>query len=115
MTSLLHAPTGAHFPPRRKRHTEAPARPDPSLAVQAKARLDALLDGPHLFEDSDGVVVARGRIGGVEVMAFATDAKVQGGALGDASCTAIAEATDLAVQRGVPVVGVWHSGGARLR
>ena len=40
---------------------------------------------------------------------------VQGGALGIDSCRAIAEATDLAVARGVPVVGVWQSGGARLR
>ena len=115
MTSLLDVPTGAHPAPRPTSHTDAPARPEPVLAVQAKARLDALLDGPHLFEDSDGVVVARGRIGGTEVMAFATDAKVQGGALGDASCRAIADATDRAVREGVPVIGIWHSGGARLR
>jgi acetyl-CoA/propionyl-CoA carboxylase carboxyl transferase subunit len=51
----------------------------------------------------------------VEAVAFATDPTVQGGSLGADGCAAIVDATDLAVQRGVPVVGLWHSGGARLR
>lgn len=88
-------------------------RPPP--AAQAKSRLDALLDDAHVLEYADGVVVARGRIGGSEVIAFATDATVQGGALGEDSCRAIADATDRAVREVVPVIGVWHSGGARLR
>ena len=78
-------------------------------------RLGALLDRWEVHRQVDGVVVATGRIRGTDVVAFATDASVQGGALGVDSCRAIAEATDLAVARGVPVVGVWQSGGARLR
>ncbi|HEU0103788.1 MAG TPA: carboxyl transferase domain-containing protein [Mycobacteriales bacterium] len=78
-------------------------------------RLGALLDDWQLTSSVDGVAVATGRIRGTEVAAFATDASVQGGALGEQSCRAIAEATDLAVDRGVPVVGIWQSGGARLR
>jgi acetyl-CoA/propionyl-CoA carboxylase carboxyl transferase subunit len=78
-------------------------------------RLDALLDDWSVHEDADGVQVAAGRIRGHEVLAFATDPAVQGGALGLDSCRAIAAATDLAVQQGIPVIGVWHSGGARLR
>jgi acetyl-CoA/propionyl-CoA carboxylase carboxyl transferase subunit len=84
-------------------------------AAQAHSRLDELLDGAHVLESADGVVVARGRIGATDVLAFATDAAVQGGALGEDSCRAIAEVTDQAVREGVPVVGIWHSGGARLR
>ena len=84
-------------------------------AAQARSRLDALLDGLAVLEHADGVVVARGSIGGTPVHAFATDATVQGGALGEASCRAIAAATDRAVEEGQPIVGVWHSGGARLR
>ncbi len=78
-------------------------------------RLTALLDDAHLLEDADGVRVVQGSVRGTPVLAFATDPTVQGGALGEQSCRAIAAVTDLAVARGVPVVGVWHSGGARLR
>jgi acetyl-CoA/propionyl-CoA carboxylase carboxyl transferase subunit len=84
-------------------------------AAQAHARLAALLDDPHVVEQADGVVVARGRVGALDVVAFATDASVQGGALGEDSCRAIAAANDLAVRDRVPVIGIWHSGGARLR
>ena len=85
------------------------------VAEQAHARLAALLDVPDVLEIADGVVVARGRIGATEVLAFATDATVQGGALGEESCAAIAAVTDRAVHERLPVVGIWHSGGARLR
>ncbi|MCW2777548.1 MAG: Propionyl-CoA carboxylase, partial [Frankiales bacterium] len=91
--------------------TLAPVRAAP-VVVQ---RLTALLDSQTVLEDADGVRVVEGCVRGVPVVAFATDPTVQGGALGEESSRAIAEATDHAVRRGVPVVGVWHSGGARLR
>lgn len=78
-------------------------------------RLDALLDGWELVEQVCGVVVAAGTIRGTQVIAFATDPSVQGGALGVEGCGAISRATDLALLRAVPVIGIWHSGGARLR
>ena len=89
-----------------------PAAPDAPVVVR---RLTALLDDWEVVREADGVLVARGSIRGTGVVAFATDPTVQGGALGTDSCAAIAGATDLAVELGVPVVGVWHSGGARLR
>ena len=87
-------------------------RPAGSAVLQ---RLGALLDRWQVHREVDGAVVGTGRIRGTEVVAFATDPSVQGGALGGESCAAIAEATDLAVARGTPVVGIWQSGGARLR
>jgi len=78
-------------------------------------RLESLLDGWVVRESVSGCVVVEGRIRGVSVIAFATDPAVQGGALGIESCAAISRATDLAVVRGLPVVGIWHSGGARLK
>jgi len=87
----------------------------PVAAAQARARLDALLDHWDLVEAADGVVVGRGMVGSTEVFAFATDAKVQGGALGIESCRAIAAVTHRAVDEKLPVLGIWHSGGARLR
>ena len=85
------------------------------VAAQAKARLEHLLDNAVVLEQVDGVVVARGQVGGCEVLAFATDATVQGGALGAVGCRAIATVTDRAVAEKLPIIGIWHSGGARLR
>ncbi len=91
--------------------TLTPVRAAP-VVVQ---RLTALLDAQEVLQDADGVRVVEGTVRGVDVIAFATDPTVQGGALGEESALVIAAATDLAVDRGVSVVGVWHSGGARLR
>src|SRR6266702_1625911 len=43
------------------------------------------------------------------------DPRVQGGAMGAAGCEAIVVAYDYAIMTGAPVIGLWHSGGARLR
>ncbi len=90
----------------------ATLRPGPVLAL---SRLDLLLTGLELVEQVDGVVVATGTTHDAPVVAFATDPSVQGGALGMDGCLAIVRATELALHRGVPVIGLWHSGGARLR
>src|SRR4051812_8453222 len=76
--------------------------------------LDSLLDSWSLLEHADGVLVVRGRVGLVELVAFATDGSRQGGALGQEGCAAVARAVDRAVRLQQPVVGLWHSGGARL-
>ena len=82
------------------------------------ARLSALFDDDDLAlvndDEGTGVVTAIGRIDGIAVTAFATDPTVQGGALGSAGCASIASAYDAAIAAGRPVIGIWHSGGARL-
>jgi acetyl-CoA/propionyl-CoA carboxylase carboxyl transferase subunit len=84
-----------------------------------EARLAALFDPgtlrlltPH---DTSGALAGAGEIGGMMATAFASDPRVQGGALGAAGCAAIVTAYDQAVAQEVPVIGLWHSGGARLR
>lgn len=67
----------------------------------------------HPFDDS-GVHTARGCIGGERAFAFCTDMRVMGGALGASGCRYIAETIDMAAKEGSPVIGLWHSGGARL-
>jgi acetyl-CoA/propionyl-CoA carboxylase carboxyl transferase subunit len=64
--------------------------------------------------DTSGVVAARGEIDGTPALAFATDAVRMGGAMGAEGCCHIVETIDNAVRENVPVVGLWHSGGARL-
>jgi acetyl-CoA/propionyl-CoA carboxylase carboxyl transferase subunit len=64
--------------------------------------------------DDSGALSARGLIDGTPAIAFATDATRMGGAMGTEGCRHVVDAIDAAVRERVPVVGLWHSGGARL-
>ena len=64
--------------------------------------------------DTSGVVAARGTVSGTRAVAFCTDATVMGGAMGADGCRHIVDTIDTALRERLPVVGVWHSGGARL-
>ena len=66
-------------------------------------------------EDDRGVLAAVGRANGTNVVAFCTDPTVQGGAMGNDGCRAIITAYDRALADSSPIIGIWHSGGARLR
>jgi acetyl-CoA/propionyl-CoA carboxylase carboxyl transferase subunit len=81
-------------------------------------RLENLFDEGSLVllrpRDTSGVVTARGTIDGAVAVAFCTDATVMGGAMGAEGCEHIVDAIDAAVRERVPVLGLWHSGGARL-
>ncbi|GGK28488.1 putative propionyl-CoA carboxylase beta chain 6 [Pilimelia terevasa] len=83
-----------------------------------EVRLRALVDQGTLRlavpADDSGVLWARGEIEGTAVVAFATDATRMGGAMGLEGCRHVVDAIDAAVRDRVPVVGLWHSGGARL-
>jgi acetyl-CoA/propionyl-CoA carboxylase carboxyl transferase subunit len=92
--------------------TETVDHRDPEL------RLRALFDRGSLrllhTRDESGVLAARGEIDGTAVIAFASDGTRMGGALGDEGCRHIVDSIDTAVRERVPVIGLWHSGGARL-
>ncbi len=96
----------------------APAAPA-QLDRDPMVRLEALFDPGSvrllLPPDTGGVLAAEGRIDGLPSVAFASDPRVQGGAMGSAGCATIVTAYDHAVKIGAPVLGLWHSGGARLR
>ncbi len=64
--------------------------------------------------DTSGVLAARGTVNGSPAVAFCTDATVMGGAMGVDGCRHIVDAIDTALRERVPVIGIWHSGGARL-
>ena len=82
-------------------------------------RLNALFDPGSLDlltePDGSGVLAGAGTIDGMTAVAFASDPRIQGGAMGAAGCEAIVVAYDHAIMVGAPVIGLWHSGGARLR
>jgi acetyl-CoA/propionyl-CoA carboxylase carboxyl transferase subunit len=83
-----------------------------------EVRLGQLLDAGTMqalaARDDSGVFAVRGRIHSSPVIAFCTDALRMGGAMGVQGCAHITTAIDTAIRERVPVLGIWHSGGARL-
>jgi acetyl-CoA carboxylase carboxyltransferase component len=63
----------------------------------------------------DGVVTGYGLVDGRRVFAFAQDATVMGGSLGDMHSRKICTIMDLAVKAGAPIVGINDSAGARVQ
>ncbi len=102
--------------------------------LTARERLDVLLDA-NSFEEydmfvtqrctdfgmadqqipGDGVVVGWGTIDGRMVYVFSQDFTVFGGSLSETHAQKICKILDLAVQNGVPVIGLNDSGGARIQ
>jgi len=82
-------------------------------------RIEKILDN-GLFHalterDESGMLAGFGTISGTRVTLFATDATIQGGAMGEAGAQVILAAYADAMEHKNPIVGIWHSGGARLR
>ncbi len=81
-------------------------------------RLRAFLDegsvellGP---DDGSGMMAARGTVDGQRVITFVSDATIMGGAMGVDGCRVVVDAYELALAEQLPIIGLWHSGGARL-
>lgn len=90
---------------------------DPQLDPRCPVgRLERLCDPGtlQLIDEVDGAVAGTGRLDGTATVVFATDPRRMGGALGADSCDLVVRAYDVALAEGLPVVGVWQSGGARL-
>ncbi|CAN5672235.1 acyl-CoA carboxylase subunit beta [soil metagenome] len=65
-------------------------------------------------DDTSGMLAAVGLVHGTHTVAFCSDATVMGGAMGHEGCQVVVTAYERAVADGAPIVGLWHSGGARL-
>ncbi|QDP97444.1 acyl-CoA carboxylase subunit beta [Microlunatus elymi] len=96
--------------------TKLPRELDPR---NPNLRLAALLDegSPELITEDDGcgMLAATGTIDGNPVVAFCSDATMSGGAMGNDGCAAVVRAYQLALQKQLPIIGIWHAGGARLQ
>lgn len=82
-------------------------------------RLAALVDDNSLQllseDDGSGMLAATGTVDGNRVVAFCSDGTVAGGAMGNDGCDVVVRAYERAVADGVPIIGIWHAGGARLQ
>lgn len=102
--------------------------------LTARERLEVLLDPGSLEEigafvthrsrefglekqriPGDGVVTGRGTIGGRPVLVFSQDFTVFGGSLSEMHAQKIVRLQELALENGVPLIGLNDSGGARIQ
>jgi acetyl-CoA/propionyl-CoA carboxylase carboxyl transferase subunit len=101
--------------PASSRPAKLPREEDPRHPLK---RLTALFDDGTLElispDDDSGMLAATGHVDGAPVVAFCSDATVMGGAMGDLGCRVVVDAYHRAMTDRVPIIGLWHSGGARL-
>jgi acetyl-CoA/propionyl-CoA carboxylase carboxyl transferase subunit len=101
--------------PAASRKIKLPRDQDPR---NPNARLGALLDAGSVelitADDDSGMLAATGMIDGCRVVAFCSDPTVMGGAMGMDGCDVVVRAYERAMHDQVPILGIWHSGGARL-
>jgi acetyl-CoA/propionyl-CoA carboxylase carboxyl transferase subunit len=83
-----------------------------------EVRINRLIDAGSfqlLLPRTDcGMVAATGTIKGNKVAVFASDATSKSGALGIEGSNVILAAYREAMAYQLPIIGIWHSGGARL-
>jgi propionyl-CoA carboxylase beta chain len=82
------------------------------LLVEKRAR-EFGLDKKYL--PADGVITGFGRIHGRSICVFSQDFTVMGGTLGLAHARKICKVMDIALESGIPVIGLCDSGGARIQ
>jgi len=89
------------------------ALPPTSPHVRVRNLLDA--DTFQLAAEDGAMLWGTGMISGTPVVVYATDPAIMGGALGAEGCALVCDAIAEALRAEVPVIGLWHSGGARLQ
>ncbi|NWF78098.1 MAG: methylmalonyl-CoA carboxyltransferase [Chloroflexi bacterium] len=82
------------------------------LFVQHRAMLFGM---DKVVVPAEGVVTGYGMVNGRPVCAFSQDFTSMGGTLGEMHAKKICKVMDLAMKRGVPIVGLNDSGGARIQ
>ncbi|WP_235022931.1 acyl-CoA carboxylase subunit beta [Amycolatopsis alkalitolerans] len=82
-----------------------------------RCRIRLLADARTVVEqqDRDGAVWATADVYGVPAVVFAVDPSVSAGALHTGNCAVIVAAHEHALRHRLPIVGLWHSAGARLQ
>jgi propionyl-CoA carboxylase beta chain len=71
------------------------------------------MDQQHFY--GDGVITGYGTVDGRLVYAYAQDFTVFGGALSETHAEKICKIMDMAIENGVPLIGLNDSGGARIQ
>ena len=118
MTATGSAPEAAPATTAAAPQVKKPKVPREDDPRNPNKRLRAFFDDGTfvaLTADGDsGMLAGHGLVKGTHAVAFASDATVMGGAMGAEGCKVILAAYARALADEIPVVGLWHSGGARL-
>jgi len=110
MTVSSHAAPAAPAKKPKLPREEDPRNPNKRLAAFFdEGSLELISE-----DDGSGMLAAVGTVDGTHVVAFCSDATVMGGAMGYEGCKVVVRAYERAVADQAPIVGLWHSGGARL-
>ena len=113
------APANAQSaPPQQRSDQKPPKLPREEDPRNPNYRLAAFFDEGSLelisADDDSGMLAAVGTVEGVHTVAFCSDATIMGGAMGNDGCKVVVAAYARAMADQAPIVGLWHSGGARL-
>jgi acetyl-CoA/propionyl-CoA carboxylase carboxyl transferase subunit len=110
--------TDAATAPPQQRDQKPPKLPREEDPRNPNYRLAAFFDEDSLelisADDDSGMLAAVGTVEGVRTVAFCSDATIMGGAMGNDGCKVVVKAYERAMADQSPIVGLWHSGGARL-
>jgi acetyl-CoA/propionyl-CoA carboxylase carboxyl transferase subunit len=110
--------TDAAAAPPQQRDQKPPKLPREEDPRNPNYRLAAFFDEDSLelisADDDSGMLAAVGTVEGVRTVAFCSDATIMGGAMGNDGCKVVVKAYERAMADQSPIVGLWHSGGARL-
>jgi acetyl-CoA/propionyl-CoA carboxylase carboxyl transferase subunit len=105
-------------PPPKQPDTKPAKVPRDQDPRHPRKRMAALFDPgtlvPITADGDSGMLAGVGLIDGAHAVAFASDPTVMGGAMGTEGCKVIMAAYARALADQVPIIGIWHSGGARL-
>src|SRR4051794_5151304 len=93
----------------------SPAEGDPLSFSDLRPYPDRLLDAEHRSGESEAVVVGEARIGGAPLVLAVMDFGFLGGSMGVEVGRRVSGAAALALERGVPLLTVCASGGARMQ
>ena len=92
-----------------------PGTTDPLSFTDLRDYPDRLADAARRSGESEAVVVGTARIGGAETVVAVMDFAFLGGSMGVEVGRRVSGAAELALQRGLPLVTVCASGGARMQ
>src|SRR3954453_17548764 len=95
--------------------TFPPGPPDPLSFADLRDYPDRLREAARRSGESEAVVVGVARLGGVEVVFAVMDFAFLGGSMGVEVARRVSGAAAMALERGLPLVTVCASGGARMQ
>lgn len=98
-----------------KKEKLAPVKEDPLSFKDKKKYKDRIKDYRAKTGEQDAIIVAKGKIGGVETVVFAMSFDFMGGSMGTAVGEGVIKASELAIKNHCPLLGIPTSGGARMQ